>query len=354
MTDFFEKLRIRYFLLTYIILTILIILISDLEIFSKSEFLTGYFWEIVFSSLLLIWFIYGIKRHRLDLSFLLSDFKKKVSWKETFSLVGIHFLFIFGFVFLLYVVLYFAKPEWVDPLLNEMPFAADTLKDKIMLFILACILAPIVEEFTFRGVILNRLRKRWGTLVAVIVSSVLFGILHFETAIVGAILFGVLLAVLYLKTNNILVTISVHFFNNLLANLLSFFDTAAEAAENEPALTTTDLVVTGSIGAVMLLLSLIYMVWYLKKFWPKDERNKQSTMQHPPVQPSYLQGTVTGIEGDWAILEVKDYRQVKTSFLPPELKEGDTLVFNGENWVILNREQDSETDSKSNSQLDSE
>lgn len=324
--------------MTYIILTILIILISDLEIFRNNELLTGYFWEIVFSSLLLVWFIYVIKKHKLDLGFLLSDFRKKVNWKETFSLVGIHFLFIFGFVLLLYAVLYFAKPEWIDPLLNEIPFAADTLKDKIMFFILACFLAPLVEEFTFRGVILNRLRKRWGTLTAVILSSVLFGILHFETAIVGAILFGVLLAVLYLKTNNILVTVSVHFFNNLAASFLSFFDTAAEAAENEPALTTTDLVVTGSIGAVMLLLSLIYMVWYLKKYWPRNESKKQSIRQNRPVQPSYLQGTVTGIEGDWAILEVKDYRQVKTSYLPPQLKKGDTLVFNGEKWVILNSE----------------
>ena len=40
------------------------------------------------------------------------------------------------------------------------------------------IAAGFVEEMVFRGVILNALKKRWNIKVAVIVPSMLFGIVH--------------------------------------------------------------------------------------------------------------------------------------------------------------------------------
>ena len=40
------------------------------------------------------------------------------------------------------------------------------------------VLAPVAEEMVFRGVILNALKKRWNVKVAVIVPSMLFGIVH--------------------------------------------------------------------------------------------------------------------------------------------------------------------------------
>ena len=40
------------------------------------------------------------------------------------------------------------------------------------------IAAGFVEEMVFRGVILNALKKRWNMKVAVIVPSMLFGIVH--------------------------------------------------------------------------------------------------------------------------------------------------------------------------------
>ena len=40
------------------------------------------------------------------------------------------------------------------------------------------IAAGFVEEMVFRGVILNALKKRWNVKVAVIVPSMLFGIVH--------------------------------------------------------------------------------------------------------------------------------------------------------------------------------
>ena len=64
-------------------------------------------------------------------------------------------------------------------------------------FVLVAVIAPFVEEVTFRGVVFAGLRARWGMVAAVIVSGLLFGIVHLEPletvplAIIGMGLAGV-------------------------------------------------------------------------------------------------------------------------------------------------------------------
>lgn len=82
------------------------------------------------------------------------------------------------------------------------------------------ILAPIVEELVFRGVLLNRLKLRIGIIPAILVSSFLFGIGHEFGGMISAFLFGICMCILYLKTDNILIPITVHFINNLVVTLL--------------------------------------------------------------------------------------------------------------------------------------
>lgn len=42
------------------------------------------------------------------------------------------------------------------------------------------VVAPIVEELFFRGLLLQAMRRRWGTTVAMVGSSVVFGATHFQ------------------------------------------------------------------------------------------------------------------------------------------------------------------------------
>ena len=77
-----------------------------------------------------------------------------------------------------------------------------------------------VEELVFRGVLLNRLKLRIGIIPAILVSSFLFGIGHEFGGMISAFLFGICMCILYLKTDNILIPITVHFINNLVVTLL--------------------------------------------------------------------------------------------------------------------------------------
>ena len=78
-----------------------------------------------------------------------------------------------------------------------------------------------MEELIFRGVMFNRLKIRIGILPAMIISSFIFAIGHDFGGITSAFLFGICMCLLYLKTDNILIPMSVHFLNNVVATLLN-------------------------------------------------------------------------------------------------------------------------------------
>lgn len=79
------------------------------------------------------------------------------------------------------------------------------------------LLPALFEEFVFRGVILGTLR-RYGDFTAVLISALLFGLIHSTIAqIPFALAVGVALGIITVKTNSLLPGIIIHFANNLIA-----------------------------------------------------------------------------------------------------------------------------------------
>jgi len=78
--------------------------------------------------------------------------------------------------------------------------------------------APFAEELVFRGVIFNRLCSWMPVWVAVLVSSVLFGIMHLNVIQgIYATIAGVVLCVLYVRYRNLWIPIIGHMAFNLLS-----------------------------------------------------------------------------------------------------------------------------------------
>jgi membrane protease YdiL (CAAX protease family) len=80
--------------------------------------------------------------------------------------------------------------------------------------VLAPIVAPIVEELIYRGILYRTWEKRWGGVVATMLSSALFGLYHphFFAAFTSAIIFVCLVR----RTGTLWASISVHSFSNLV------------------------------------------------------------------------------------------------------------------------------------------
>ncbi|MCS5529543.1 MAG: CPBP family intramembrane metalloprotease [Candidatus Poseidoniales archaeon] len=87
-------------------------------------------------------------------------------------------------------------------------------------FVSIVIAAPVVEEILFRGYILDAIRELHGDVVAVLGSSVLFGLLHIEPYVVGmATLGGLIYGFVRIKTGSLWPSIVSHMLWNFLAFL---------------------------------------------------------------------------------------------------------------------------------------
>ena len=84
------------------------------------------------------------------------------------------------------------------------------------------LLAPIMEEFLFRKLLIDRLYKH-GELLAILVSSVFFGLFHQNVyQIAGAVGAGLVLGYLYCKTGSYLAVTFLHMIYNLIGVIPAF------------------------------------------------------------------------------------------------------------------------------------
>ncbi len=85
--------------------------------------------------------------------------------------------------------------------------------------------APIMEELVFRGFLQSAVRNTLGKQKAILVSGLLFAIVHLDVYIFLQIfILGLLLAYLFEKTGSLIAPITVHIFHNsaTLAIVLTF------------------------------------------------------------------------------------------------------------------------------------
>jgi uncharacterized protein len=83
------------------------------------------------------------------------------------------------------------------------------------------VIAPIGEEFLFRGVLQSVLTARLGAWVGVIGSAFLFALIHADLVLfVPIFLMGLLFAWIYRMTGSLWAPIWLHILNNLFASLL--------------------------------------------------------------------------------------------------------------------------------------
>lgn len=84
----------------------------------------------------------------------------------------------------------------------------------------SCVVVPIAEELLFRGIILKRASEMGGVHVGVWFSSLLFGVIHMNLVqFIYAVLLGVLLALVVVKTRRVWLAVVGHASANLIAIL---------------------------------------------------------------------------------------------------------------------------------------
>jgi len=118
--------------------------------------------------------------------------------------------------------------------------------------LVACVIAPAVEEMFFRGIILRGFLRRYGRAQAIWGSAALFGLAHMNVyQFVAATLMGAVSGWLYARSRSLVPCIALHASYNSLLTALALLQSGDSSMTLPPTLWIGG-VVLAAIGAVSL------------------------------------------------------------------------------------------------------
>ena len=152
----------------------------------------------------------------------------------------------------------------------------------ILIFLGGFLIQGMNEEIVFRGYLMVSLSNRTSLIVAIMINSVMFSLLHLLNpgvtllAIINIILFGVFASVYVLKTNNIWGACAIHSIWNFVQGNFYGFEVSGLNTNNSilsfTVLSKSSLINGGSFGmegglavTIVLLASIAYIVIRTKK-----------------------------------------------------------------------------------------
>jgi membrane protease YdiL (CAAX protease family) len=187
---------------------------------------------------------------------------KLTAFVFVFSIAAAYALFYpLSYVFPEFVTFWFIDiPPFIFSSQGEFPLVPNTLS-----FLSLVLFAPVIEEFAFRGILLHRWGEKYGLKIAIVLSSLLFGIAHPDP--IGATAFGMAMCVLYLRTKTLLIPIICH----ALTNLTVWFWEVGNIVwlGSEYTYTLEDFRNGWDIGVVSALIVIVWSYAYMKR--PKNQ-----------------------------------------------------------------------------------
>ncbi len=191
------------------------------------------------------------------------------------SLLIIAFAFVMSFHFVIEPLSSFIPaPENLNQIISDM------IQMPILAFVTIVVLAPLLEELLFRGIILDGYLKNYSPVNSILISAFLFALIHGNLAQgIGAFVMGIVMGLLYWRTKSLLLCIALHFTNNLTAFLAMIADPEGIGSEA----TTRELINNDSIYFAVYLIFWVLLAttgWYL---WVKHVKPVRDLIIKKPV-----------------------------------------------------------------------
>ena len=152
----------------------------------------------------------------------------------------------------------------LSQIIGEVP-ETDLIKNiNVGTFFSICILAPIVEELFFRGVVERILLKlKTSPWVGIIASAMLFTMMHeFPYQAISAFIGGVIYGWVYYKTKSIYLTFSMHAVNNIIFFIGFSLDDGVGDSDAFPPI----LYVFAGLSLLLFIFFIVRLSYKLKDF----------------------------------------------------------------------------------------
>lgn len=101
---------------------------------------------------------------------------------------------------------------------------AESFPELAFVVLVVAIVPAVVEELMFRGLIQSGLERMVTPVRAAVISGLIFGAFHFNPfALLPLMGLGIFFGILRMRSNSILMAMTVHFLNNVLAVIITYF-----------------------------------------------------------------------------------------------------------------------------------
>lgn len=226
---------------------------------------------------------------------------KKVDMKETFrlnrpgwipSLLVIALSVPAYFVALMInnIVVYLL--QFIGNIPNQPIPVPKTVPELITGLLIIAVIPGICEETLHRGLMLKAYERR-GTFRAIVITSIFFGIFHFDiTNFLGPVLLGLLFGYYVIRTNSIFIAMLAHFLNNAIAEVTQYFWGSKAPAENV-AISSQELVQLILYGIIGLIVTAALIVLFKKA-------TEGRTTEIPPI--SSVKKDITSVLSHWPVI----------------------------------------------------
>ncbi|WP_158599115.1 CPBP family intramembrane glutamic endopeptidase [Planococcus salinus] len=236
---------------------------------TENVLLTGVLMQLVFYIVLPAWLLgHHFKKRNVKLRQVVF-FHGTARWLlPVFGLTVLVVAFSMSIYWLLMRALIPIAPTAIDVALTPQPLP-DAVWYLIATGFVIAVIAPIAEEFVFRGLVLNRLIATFGFWNGLGLTSLIFGIFHIN--FFGAFLFAVVASLLYVKTGNLLVPILLHIANNTVAVYQSFVNPSFPQWLR--VMNINDLYTKSIPNLIVLIISLALLLFIILRL-ARDPENK--------------------------------------------------------------------------------
>ena len=245
-----------WYIFTMAIVIISVYIIGDVDLLNNNNLLS-----LLSTTLFILVLLYKFRVNKNKLFLLIKDYFMKINIREIAGVVATQLCLSMGLSLLLIGIIYFAFPDMLNNLLSESSVdEVSTYGGLFISMLITVIGAPLMEELFFRAIIFKRISRKFNIYLGMIISSLVFGLLHIELAIIGAFLFGIACCILYIKYKNILIPMTVHFFNNLLAFLPQI---DINAPVDSSPITSSDATTSIISGLILFLIGMYFFIKFI-------------------------------------------------------------------------------------------
>ena len=113
--------------------------------------------------------------------------------------------------------------EMIDEMFRTL-VSSHTMAELLFVILVVAVTPAIIEELLFRGLIQSSFERAVKPIWAAIITGIIFGAFHFNPfAIVPLIALGCYFGILRMRSMSIVITMTVHFLNNVTAVVVAYF-----------------------------------------------------------------------------------------------------------------------------------